>query len=1055
MNEPALPPEIEELLTHQGWVRRLCRHLAADEIEADEIEQETWRRTIESPPRHRKNLKSWFSAVVRSALVHRAREERGSKARPKRIVSMDSEASSVHPESGERPDSTAERRETFELLQRLVAELEAPYGEVIFLRYIEGHAPRRIAKKLGVPLSTVQSRLYRGLQILRRRVHARYGGEWRARCLVFVPSLPSLAASTLTTTIAMSKPIKLTLAAAAVLLAVPMYSVLTDSGGVEPEQTNEPASPVLVQGAAQNEFAESLGAPELFRVPASPVGDAQTQIRVVDEDGNDVEDFRMSVYRDGEQRRSVMKQAATFTWPIEEDKAGLVFIGARGRAPYWEWLDPKLSQQIVLPTGRELTLRNVAGNDPIAFLEWIELDFSQLTPTASSDLFHYRRHWGQDGSDPFNFYTSKVRAEMHASHARYWGIPAEFKGETQLSINTARWEGAEHDGQNWHLPVNSGTDSLELKIYPWPAWTLQVALPQNAAEFPGHAVVLLGDSSRNMAVSQSTPDPNDTRLLRLSISNSLRIPPPDRVDGWTASLQVAWNATRHHIPIVLPLEPGDLGRFTIPEPEAFQIHVVDSLGHSVPNLVIRSTDGQFSGGITDEDGTLVVHSLAGPEVRQTPPTLDLYPQAVEFMPTVQSVTLLDQGLAKMVLESAHGLSVQLRVFEGESDEPMETHAQVVIGCIGDDQRRPGGLFGRDLSVHERRRLAPDMDGGWGGKGDDFWALDLYSELDRESGKWNSRVLGLNPTHPVLLRVIAQGAELYREEFSSWPTGQLVERDLELHLPRAIQVRGVVVDQKGERIPNVFVRLNLPDLENNDRRTDAFGEFDFGDVHASGFEISASGSRGTYLESPPIEVQPNEDGIAELRIELQHTQPMQIQVMHADGRPFEGDDLYARVIADGQRLSGGLRRIEPGLFEVQAPPTGEIRVVVHYENWSHGATFQLGQEPHVLHIPDHVALNVQLPEGAGPGGRRTILRCRERVEGGYGTLIDLYGSKRKPPSVAGAFQERPSLPPGEYRAYLQQSADGWVTISDVIEFDVLPATPVTLDFRSAKPIPEEK
>lgn len=1056
MSEPALPPEIEELLTHQGWVRRLCRLLAANEVEADEIEQETWRCAIESPPRHRKNLKAWFSAVVRSALVHRVREERGSATRSKTVVSMDRMASEPALESSEQPDSTAERRETFEVLQRLVAELEDPYGEVIFLRYIEAQPPRRIAKKLGIPLRTVQSRLYRGLQLLRRRVHARYGADWRARCMVFVPSLPSVAATTLTTTLAMSKPIKLTLAAAAVLLAVPMYSVLTDSNDVAPDPVQEATAASFPQDAIQDELAEAPSAPDLQRVPSPSAGDAPTRIRVIDEDGNEVNGFRVSIYLDGEQRRPVKIQGASFAWPIEDDKAGLVFIGAQGRAPYWEWLDPKQSQELVLPKGRELTLRNVAGDDPTAFMQWIELDIRQLTPNASSDLFQYREHWGKDNSDPFNFYTSKVRPEMHAHHARYWGIPAEFEGELQLSIGTARWEGAKQDGGGWRFPVSSKTDSLELKIHPWPAWTLQVALPQKAAESPGYAVVFLGDSSKGRWASQSTSDPDDDRLLYLSVSKTLELPPPDRLDGWTASLQVAWDSTRHSIPIVLPLEAGDLGRFTIPEPEAFSIQVVDSLGNAVPEIVIASTDDRFSGGITDEAGILVVHSLAGPEIRQTPPTIELYPRAVEFMPTVQSIALLDQGPAKMVLEPADGLSVQLRVFEGESDEPMESHAQVLVGCIGDDQRRPGGLFGRDLSDPERSRLAPDIDGGSFGKGNDYWAIDLESEFDKVSGKWASRVFGLNPTHPVLLRVVAQGAELYREEFSSWPTGQLVERDLELHLPQAIHVRGVVVDQDGERIPNAHVKLDLPNLEYNDRTTDAFGEFDYGKVYASSFQISASGSRGSYLESIPVDVQPNELGIADLRIELQRTQATQIQVVHTDGRPFAGKDLFVEMIPGGQELWRGRNRIEPGLFQVQAPPTGTIHAYVHYEHWAHGATFELGQEPYILSILDHVALEVQLPEGIEPGGRRTLLICKERSEDGSWAGFDLYGSRHNPPSEDGTFQERPSLPLGEYRAYLQQSADGeWVTISDTIEFDVLPATPVTLDFRSAKPIPPEK
>jgi RNA polymerase sigma factor (sigma-70 family) len=233
MTEPTPTPEIDELLAYRGWVRRLCRQLVRNEAEAEDVEQETWRRVLESPPRHRSNLKGWLATVVRSAAIKRGRHASASRAGEESLrqkARADANPDEAGADRGNGPDATAEQRETFALLHRLLTDLEEPYGEVVFLRYVKGVPPRRIAKRLGLPVATVKTRLKRGLEILRRRTRKQLGPTWRDRCMVFVPSLPSVVATTLTT-ITISKPIKLTLAAAALALAIPLYSMLSVDEG--------------------------------------------------------------------------------------------------------------------------------------------------------------------------------------------------------------------------------------------------------------------------------------------------------------------------------------------------------------------------------------------------------------------------------------------------------------------------------------------------------------------------------------------------------------------------------------------------------------------------------------------------------------------------------------------------------------------------------------------------------------------------------------------------------------------------------------------------------
>jgi RNA polymerase sigma factor (sigma-70 family) len=139
MNEPAIPPEFDELLQHRSWVRRLCRHLVANQAEADEVEQDAWRRAIEAPPRHAGNLRSWLSSVVRSSAAQRHRGESRRTRAHERFADQQLGSitpGSTRPDDPASPDALAERRETFEMLNRLLAELEAPYGEVVYLRFV-------------------------------------------------------------------------------------------------------------------------------------------------------------------------------------------------------------------------------------------------------------------------------------------------------------------------------------------------------------------------------------------------------------------------------------------------------------------------------------------------------------------------------------------------------------------------------------------------------------------------------------------------------------------------------------------------------------------------------------------------------------------------------------------------------------------------------------------------------------------------------------------------------------------------------------------------------
>ena len=237
MKNQASTPSLEELLAHSGWVRALARSLVADSSTADDVEQQVWLTAMERPPRHSSNLKAWLSSVVRSVVGKNFRESERQERRRQKM-------SAGSPGASE-PDAVASRMETFQAIAALVSELEEPYGSAIYLRYFENMSVAEVGRQQGVPTATAQTRLHRGVEKLRGRMKARFGLDWKQRCVIFLAPLP--AAPIPVTTIAlltMSAKSKWMIAAA-VLLAIPLYQIF--SAETEVDTTSEADFAVLVE----------------------------------------------------------------------------------------------------------------------------------------------------------------------------------------------------------------------------------------------------------------------------------------------------------------------------------------------------------------------------------------------------------------------------------------------------------------------------------------------------------------------------------------------------------------------------------------------------------------------------------------------------------------------------------------------------------------------------------------------------------------------------------------------------------------------------------------
>jgi len=164
---PNLDPSIaQELLAHQAFLRRLASDLVGED--ADDLVQDVWRRALERPPHHARQLRGWLARVARNLAANRWRgEARRTERETRRAL--------------EEPASM-ELEERLEMRKELVAALDAlspSSRETLLLRYFEGLAPLDIARRQGTPVATVKTRLRRGLGQLREALDVRHGGDRR------------------------------------------------------------------------------------------------------------------------------------------------------------------------------------------------------------------------------------------------------------------------------------------------------------------------------------------------------------------------------------------------------------------------------------------------------------------------------------------------------------------------------------------------------------------------------------------------------------------------------------------------------------------------------------------------------------------------------------------------------------------------------------------------------------------------------------------------------------------------------------------------------------
>jgi RNA polymerase sigma-70 factor (ECF subfamily) len=190
------------LARNAEWLRSLARRLARDAADADDLAQDAWVAVLERAPSGARRIGTWrgfLGGVLRNKRRQSARAAGRRRDHERRAAEANAERSAPA------ADEALARAELARAVVDCVLALDEPFRASVLLVHGEGLTAAEAARRLGVPLKTVESRVRRGLERLRAtwtRMHGDARPAWRDALAFVALPLGSTAAPPLGSTAA-------------------------------------------------------------------------------------------------------------------------------------------------------------------------------------------------------------------------------------------------------------------------------------------------------------------------------------------------------------------------------------------------------------------------------------------------------------------------------------------------------------------------------------------------------------------------------------------------------------------------------------------------------------------------------------------------------------------------------------------------------------------------------------------------------------------------------------------------------------------------------------
>jgi RNA polymerase sigma-70 factor, ECF subfamily len=149
---------------HYRLLRYLVYWTSKREL-AEDLVQETWLRVLEKAAQYNGRLRfePWLFSIARNLAIDHLRKQ---QTATHRICREDEAGVDVPAPDFESPFFAAARSEDAKRIAAALGALEPIYREALLLRFQEDLSLAEIAQVAGAPISTVSSRIHRGLSML-------------------------------------------------------------------------------------------------------------------------------------------------------------------------------------------------------------------------------------------------------------------------------------------------------------------------------------------------------------------------------------------------------------------------------------------------------------------------------------------------------------------------------------------------------------------------------------------------------------------------------------------------------------------------------------------------------------------------------------------------------------------------------------------------------------------------------------------------------------------------------------------------------------------------
>ena len=172
--DPNLLDALIEQYRHR--LMRYLLHVLGNRVVAEDLFQETWIRVLERGAQYdgQTRFVAWLLAIAHNLAIDYLRKKKRAGMEELDAEPADGPAWEP-PATGPSPYDLAAANETAQTVAEAMCRVPALFREILVLRFQEQMKLEEIAALTGVPLATVKSRLYRGVQSLRPALQGKLG----------------------------------------------------------------------------------------------------------------------------------------------------------------------------------------------------------------------------------------------------------------------------------------------------------------------------------------------------------------------------------------------------------------------------------------------------------------------------------------------------------------------------------------------------------------------------------------------------------------------------------------------------------------------------------------------------------------------------------------------------------------------------------------------------------------------------------------------------------------------------------------------------------------